>query len=267
MGDDHQSSIADTYLANLERKGRGEAEAWRQDFDALIHHLSKFITFRPGTRILEVGSGSGWFLILCGLRGWECRGIEINSRLIEYARESARRNGVELDIINGSIDTSDIGTDRYDVIVATSVFEHVEHWQAGVQAIADALAPGGVFYFYSTNRWYPRSGEHPLPFYSYCPRRVRYRLQQWRWGSAIMQYGIDFHHFTHGQLRRSFRQAGFSTVLDTYDLMDPDRLGMPTWWKKTLLRSIKGHAWLKEVALALHHGTMFVCIKDAGTER
>ena len=187
--------------------------------------ITPFKAIDENTDMLEVGVGTGWFPILCKKKGLRCKGIEISRQLVEYAHEYGGRYGIEPDIELGNIEETEIGESRYDVIIATSAFEHVERWREGLGKIHRALRPGGLFYFYSTNKFSFRSGEFDFPLYGWLPDAWRYRLRVSRQGEEIMKLGIEFNQFTFPQLRRAFRELGYTTVYDRLDLFCIDTSG------------------------------------------
>jgi SAM-dependent methyltransferase len=215
-----------------------------------MDRIGRFVEPR---RVFEVGVGSGWFLIRCAQRGLEVSGIEHNPVLIAHAQTLARGHGIELPIIEGSIEDTDIGED-YDVIFASSVFEHVRNYRAGLDRCYRALRPGGILYFYSTNKFALRSGEYPqLPLYGWLPNRARYRLRAARQGEQVIQSGaVDFNQFTYWGLRREFRRIGFSQVLDRFQLISPN---------STLKRALLAIGPLRPLLRTFDYGTSFVCVK------
>jgi len=231
------------------------------EYQALMTYLSRFKTIDETTKILEIGTGTGWFPILCKKNGIPCKGLEISPQLVEYGREFGRRCGLEPDIKLGNVEDTDLGTSEYDVVIASSVFEHVEYWQKGIDNVFRALKPGGVLYFCSTNKFSIRSGEYAFPLYGWLPDKWRYALRTRRQGADIMKLGIDFHQFTYPQLRRYFKKVGFSQVLDLVELLNPNYLHNPRRWKKVVLRVLKGFPPLRHSVLLFSHMTTFVCIK------
>jgi len=225
----------------------------------ILNNIKRNIKLDPNSKILEIGVGSGWFQIYCKQQGLQISGLEISPQLMEVALEYGRRHGTELDLEVGNIEDTDIGVAAFDVIVASSVFEHVEDWQRGVQKIFDALKPGGLFYFDSTNKFSFVSGEYSFPLYGWMPNSWRYRLRKARQGEDIMKLGIDFHQFTYPQLRGFFRSVGFSKVLDLVDFKDLDRIG--SYKKRVVFNSMKKSKPLKHLALTFLPATMFICVK------
>lgn len=229
--------------------------------ESMLDNMRKYKQIDERTRILEIGVGSGWFQIHCRKLGLDIRGLEISPQLLEVACEIGRRNGVELELEVGNIEESEIGCEAYDVIVASSVFEHVEDWRKGIKKIYDALKPGGLFYFDSTNKFSFTSGEYDFPLYGWMPDNWRYRLRRARQGEDIMKLGIDFHQFTYPQLRKFFREVGFSTVADMFDVKDVETLRSSGRLKRVVLKSVKSARPLKHVALTFVPATTFVCLK------
>jgi 2-polyprenyl-3-methyl-5-hydroxy-6-metoxy-1,4-benzoquinol methylase len=245
----------------IEEEKQIKLEDKKPEFESLFKLVKRFKGINHTTKVLEVGVGSGWFQIFSKREGISCRGLEINPQLAGYAQQSGRKHGVKLDIEIGNIEEADIGTLEYDVIVACSTFEHVENWQKGLRRIFNALKPGGLLYFYSTNKFSFKSGEYDFPLYDWLPNSWRYGLRKARQGESIMEWGIDFNQFTYFQLRRFFKHLGFSLVLDWIDILDPDNLNHPTLRKKVALKILKSFKPLKHLFLFFSSGTLFICIK------
>jgi SAM-dependent methyltransferase len=148
----------------------------------------------------------------------------------------------------------------YDVVIANSVFEHVEYWRKGLTAIHRALKPGGVMFFESTNKWSITSGEVPwMPCYGFMPNWLRYGFRKVVHGRDIMQNGIDFHQFTYRGLRRAFREIGFSKFHDRVALVDPSQVQSPL--KRSVLQICKSNVVVRSTVLTFFETTTFVCVK------
>jgi SAM-dependent methyltransferase len=244
------------YLAN--RKGETLADK-EPFFRRILSYIDKFKPIGPDLRMIEIGTGTGFFPILCKMSGLRCEGLEISPQLIEHARAWGRELGAEPDIRLGNIETVDLGESVYDVIVASSVFEHIEFWKPALEKVYRALKPGGALFFESTSKWSIQSGELPsMPCYGWLPNWGRYKLRTVIHGPEIMKLGIDFHQFTYMGLRRAFRSAGFSKAYDFFDLIDASNKTGP---KALVIRQCRRHQLLRAGALVLVEATTFVCIK------
>lgn len=256
----HLTSLS-TAAHYLETEGRRPLETYENDFQKFVRLVSRFRPVTRGTRIVELGIGTGSFLVLCAKQGIDCVGLDISPQLIASARERAERHGVSLDLRLGNVEAADLEPGAFDIVKADSVFEHVEDWQAGLRSVAAILRPRGVLILSTTNRFWPLSGEFWLPFYSWLPNRFRYWLRQVIEGPDVMRFGIDFHQFTYPMLRQGLESAGFTRVYDVADLLDPERLNHPTWWKVALLRAMRRSPIVRRVVLTFWPGSEFVAIK------
>lgn len=234
----------------------------REDvYEGIFSRIRKFKELNQDSKLFEVGTGTGWIPIMCKLKGLNCKGIEISPHLVEFSKELGKKYNVDPEIVLGNIEDTNIGESEYDVILANCSFEHIEFWQAALEQVFRALKPGGLFFFYSTNKFAFKSGEYNFPLYSWYPDSWRYRLRMARQGDDIMKLGIDFNEFTYFQLRSFFRKLGFSQVLDRADLIDDDRINAMRPPVGFIVRMIKKSRILKELFLLFYPETLFVCIK------
>lgn len=238
-------------------------DRFETDCDHILAKINRFHPITADTAILEVGAGLGWFEIICAKRGLSCSAIEFNPVIRDSALDLARLHDVEVDIAQASIEDADLGSERYDVIIATSVFEHVRRYGRGRARIYEALRPGGVFYFYSTNKFSFRSGEFPdFPLYGWLPYSIRERIRVSRQGAGIVESGeMDSNQFTYWGLNRHFNSLGFSRVLDHVDYLDPgDGADRPA--ARTLaLRGAKALPPVKLAARTFASDNSFICVK------
>lgn len=253
----HSEELADVtrYIANNQHLRIEDHEDQFKNYLRLItpHHKVD-----ASTRILEVGTGTGWFPLMCKRAGLSCRGLEISSQLVEYAKEFGRQYGIEPDIQLGNVEEHDIGDNEFDVIVAFSVFEHVQHWRLGLERVYKALKPGGVLLFGSTNKFGP-SNEFDFPFYGWIPDKLRYRLRIHYQGPDIMKLGIDFNQFTYPQLRKAFREIGFSKVYDRMEIADPNYRS--SGLRRMAMVAAKKIPVVRHSVLTFIEGTDFICVK------
>jgi SAM-dependent methyltransferase len=245
------------YIENNRHLRLEDMEAGFQNY---IRHIERHKRLNdPNVRILEIGTGTGWFPLMCKLKGISCKGLEISPQLITYARELGASYGVEPDIELGNIEDGSIADCAYDVVVAMSIFEHVEDWRRGLRNVYRILQPGGVLIFESTNKFSFTSGEYNFPLYGWLPDTWRYRLRVRRQGPDVMRLGIDFNQFRYPLLRRAFRDVGFRIIEDRFDLSDPSRISSS--WKSRIIRLCKGLRPARHLALTFIETTNFVCVK------
>jgi len=94
-------------------------------------------------RVLELGPAAGHMSSILRERGCTVVGIEIDPRMATDAAQYCER------VIVGDLDTLDLdaelGSDRFDAIVAADVLEHLKDPHAVLQKLREFLAPDGFF--------------------------------------------------------------------------------------------------------------------------
>lgn len=100
------------------------------------HHTALDDARGAGT-LLEVGCGSGAFVAAARQRGIDARGAEINPDAVR----SARTRGLPVSL--ASLEQRGAAGERYEVVCAFQVLEHVPHPGEFLRRSLDLLAPGG----------------------------------------------------------------------------------------------------------------------------
>jgi SAM-dependent methyltransferase len=232
------------------------------DFDYYTRLIGRYRSLE-GAQMLEIGAGVGWFEVFCELHGLDCEGIDHHPDNIAAAMALGREHGVTPRVQLADATAFDYGRERWDVIFATSLFEHIRDPFPLLARVYDALTPGGAFFFYSTNKWSLRSGEYPdFPLYGWWPYAVRERIRvRVHTPSIVTGAGIDFNQFTYWGLRRDFRRLGYTRILDRVDLLEPDELRESRSGKQLAVRAVKAMPPLTALARAFAGGNTFLCVK------
>ena len=248
------------YIEYAEQASDHSIDAYDAPFNRYLRYIVQGLNrLDDHTNILEVGVGTGWFPIMCRMRGLRCRGIDISPQLVDYARRWGRNLGAEPDVELGNIESCVLGECVYDAVIAADVFEHVENWKDGIGRVYGALKPGGVLYFESTNKFGFGVGEYGFPLYGWLPDKLRYEMRVLFDDPRIMQLGIDFNQFRHSQLRHEFKKVGFSRVMDRIDMAQDDMISSN--FRKAVVRWGRKSPYLKNVLLTFCDATRFLCIK------
>jgi 2-polyprenyl-3-methyl-5-hydroxy-6-metoxy-1,4-benzoquinol methylase len=99
---------------------------------------------KPGTRVLDVGSGNGF---TCGeflKRGCRVVGIDLSRQGIEVARKAYPQARFEVLPADDKLLDS-LGEEPFDLVVSTEVVEHLYSPRAYAKGCFEALKPGGRF--------------------------------------------------------------------------------------------------------------------------
>jgi 2-polyprenyl-3-methyl-5-hydroxy-6-metoxy-1,4-benzoquinol methylase len=121
--------------------GQLQRISWYYSEDKWEHKLA--IGFlQAGSRVLEVGCGTGAFVALAKQAGFDIRGIELSAAAVETA--TSRGLPIILDDI-ARIADAEPGT--FDAVCSFQVLEHVPNPRQFIEACVRAVRPGGLIVF------------------------------------------------------------------------------------------------------------------------
>ena len=105
-----------------------------------LRHLSP-----NGRSILDAGCGSGSYAIRCALTypKSEIVGCDLDEVAVKQAQARGDALGLQRLHFQRANLTTDLGEDRYDVILCVDILEHIESVELALEAMHRALKPGG----------------------------------------------------------------------------------------------------------------------------
>ena len=113
------------------------------DLDSDSTHANVIRLVGEGRRVLELGPASGYMSEILRGRGCTVVGVELDKEMAAQAARFCER------VIVGDLDTLDLdtelGDDRFDVIVAADVLEHLRDPLTTLRALRPFLKPEGWF--------------------------------------------------------------------------------------------------------------------------
>jgi SAM-dependent methyltransferase len=115
------------------------------------HHLYDLLDMHaPGKRLLDIGSGPGYFLEAGRDHGWDVTGFEPSPIAAEYTRERG------LKIVNDLFTLPRAREEgRFDVVSLNLVLEHLREPITLIAEIKTILNPGGLLFLTSPNDFNP----------------------------------------------------------------------------------------------------------------
>jgi len=122
----------DVYL----RKEKGQKERFRSQINKVMKiygHSSE----KKDIKILDIGSGLGFFLDVCDEEGLYCEGCDINEKAVNYSNRNKKRTRL------GTIDEF-YENDSFDIIFALNLIEHIPHPKKFIEQCARILKPNGL---------------------------------------------------------------------------------------------------------------------------
>ncbi|MBN2875244.1 MAG: methyltransferase domain-containing protein [Spirochaetales bacterium] len=96
--------------------------------------------------MLEIGCATGALLSSFASEGWDTIGVEVGASLAAYARGT-----FGLDVRTGTIASAGFPDQRFDVVVATHLIEHLNKPRAFLGEVRRVLKPDGVLYLITPN--------------------------------------------------------------------------------------------------------------------
>lgn len=163
--------------------------------DRLIELFVRATGLPEGSRVADLGCGSGLFAELLRRRGYRVAGVDISSRLVE----TGLRKYPGLDLSVGDIEHLSFPPESFDGVLLNGVVHHFPDPQPLAKEVFRILRPGGRFMATDPNRMNPFMylyRDRTSPFYSPIGVTENERPALGR------------------RIAQSFQEAGFEVVTD-----------------------------------------------------
>jgi ubiquinone/menaquinone biosynthesis C-methylase UbiE len=98
----------------------------------------------PGTRVLELGCGSGGFTLSLLAAGAEVTALDLSPEMIDVARRRIAQfgEGCTAELVTAAVERMPLEAGRFDVVVGRFILHHLDI-SAAAPAIAQVLRAGG----------------------------------------------------------------------------------------------------------------------------
>lgn len=126
----------------------------RCDADGVLKKIAPFLRLSADSRLLDLGSGVGSFVVACRSKGLQCFGIEpdrIGNGTELSAIQIARRRVAEPVFVAAVGESLPFPDDTFDLVTMNQVIEHVSDQPAVVSEAARVLKSGGAVYIACPN--------------------------------------------------------------------------------------------------------------------
>ena len=195
----------------------GRGPAWAALIGPLVRrgrHSDRLIAFRPPGRLLDVGCGSGAFLVRMRGLGWQVGGVEPDESAARYARDA-----LGLEVLTGDVSHPDLPEGGFDAVTFWHTLEHVADPLGALRRARRLVRPGGIVVIQA-----PNGG-------GVCARLF---------GADWLGLDLPRHltHFTDRTMRRAVRAAGLRVVGLRHERL-------PDGWKWSVRRRWPRARWLQ----------------------
>lgn len=144
---DRETNVAFQGAETVARLEREDEERLGYFTKRLERLESRTGVVQPGSRLLEIGCGTGILLREARSRGWQADAVELSAELAA----KARANNPEATITTGDIQTFEPQGPPYDAVIALDVLEHVLQPLTMVENCRELLRPGGLLMIQTPN--------------------------------------------------------------------------------------------------------------------
>jgi len=135
-----EEALLEFYQDYLPRE-TSSIEDWKRMMGPIFRRSSRLIRRynKDKGRLLDVGTGFGFFLAEMKHQGWEVEGVEISQKGINYGREV-----LKLTVHPGPLEAIGFPEKVFDVVTAFYVIEHLPDPMAFLRECYRILKPGGL---------------------------------------------------------------------------------------------------------------------------
>jgi len=192
---DTQASVVDQLL-------HGDAEG-------PLRQLEAYVPLTAETRILDLGSGVGTFVVACRRRGLQAFGLEpdrIGQGAQITAIQIARKRLALSVFVNGIGEALPFADSSFDVVVMNQVIEHVDSQSAVIREAARVTREGGAIYLACPNYLRFYEPHYKILWFPLLPRFIGRAYLRLRGRSSAMLNQITY--TTNRRLRKLLAVLG-----------------------------------------------------------
>lgn len=99
--------------------------------------------FPAGSRILDVGCGSGNYSLQLARLGYQVVGIDISEEMLKLAREKAQKEGFDIRFEKQDVYALTFDSESFDGIFSMAAFEFIHEEKQAMDEMLRVLKPGG----------------------------------------------------------------------------------------------------------------------------
>ena len=199
---------AQYFIGSEDEEGQKRTAALKRATAALYLAKVRSLVKVSNPRLLEIGCGSGDFLLEASSHGFTVEGLEYSPHAVEAANRRLSKRAVQI----GSLESNELTADYYDVAAGFDVIEHVRDPAYALDCLHRSLKPEGLLVLAtpSLNSWSRRLlGKHWMEYKTehltyFGQRSLRCILQRMGFGKIQFHpnYKVVSFDYIHGHFKR-----------------------------------------------------------------
>jgi ubiquinone/menaquinone biosynthesis C-methylase UbiE len=186
----------------------------RDGGDGPLRQIAPYAEISPNSRILDLGSGVGSFVVACRRRGLQAFGIEPD-RIGQGAKvtsiEIARRRLIASVFVSGVGEQLPFPDECFDAVIMNQVIEHVTDQRKVMGEAARVVRRGGVIYVACPNYLRFYEPHYKILWAPLLPKFLGRLYLRWRGRSSAMLNQLTY--TTNRRLRKLFSSLGDDYVV------------------------------------------------------
>ena len=121
------------------------------DADAWINYIEKKISARSGLKILDVGTGAGFFAVLMSRRGHEVTGIDLSMEMLREAKKNIAAFDCRAEVLKMSADELNFADNSFDVVMSRNLTWTLPNVEKAYREWRRVLKVGGVLWNFDSD--------------------------------------------------------------------------------------------------------------------
>lgn len=134
-------TIKQMMKATWEDGDYGQLSRYKKDWDE--DFISR-LPIKPGTKLLDVACGTGYFCILAAKRGADVTGVDIASNLVAQARRDAKEHEVNIRFDEGDAEALPYGDNSFDIVTSMIGAMFAPQPEKVASELLRVCKPGGI---------------------------------------------------------------------------------------------------------------------------
>ena len=131
---------------NIEELNNWKKDAWRE-------LILRYAPAKSRMRVLDVGTGPGFFAINLALAGHQVKAVDVTEEMLAHARENASAYGAEVDFVLYDGEHLPFEDESFDLVVSRNVLWNLEKPKEALWEWKRVLASRGRMVYFDAN-WY-----------------------------------------------------------------------------------------------------------------